>query len=126
MLLIAAGIAFSFCPTGGGVNCVVDGDTIWFRGEKIRILNIDAPETHRPKCPSERALGDRATDRLFQLINGKRITLVRDGRDKDRNGRLLRRVEANGRDVGERLVKEGLARRWEGKRRPWCSGQAGH
>lgn len=121
MLAFIAATVFTLCPTGGGVNCVVDGDTIWFRGEKIRILNIDAPETHQPKCPSERALGDRATDRLFQLINGKRITLVRDGRDKDRNGRLLRRVEVNGRDVGERLVKEGLARRWEGKRRPWCN-----
>lgn len=120
MTVAIAAVLFTLCPTDGGFNCVVDGDTLWLRGEKVRILNIDAPETHQPKCPSERALGDRATSRLFELVNGKRILLVRQGRNKDRNGRLLRRVEANGRDVGERLIKEGLARRWDGKRRPWC------
>ena len=24
---------FGFCHTGGGRNCVVDGDTFWFEGE---------------------------------------------------------------------------------------------
>ena len=50
------------CFTGGGYNCVVDGDTIWLHGEKIRIADIDAPETHDPRCSSEKELGDRATD----------------------------------------------------------------
>lgn len=119
--IVAFGVTtFTLCHTGGGFNCIVDGDTLWLRGEKVRILNIDAPETHQPKCTSERALGDRASNRLFELVNGKRILLVRQGRNKDRNGRLLRRVEANGRDVGERLIREGLARRWDGKRHSWC------
>ena len=44
---------FTFCHTGGGTNCVVDGDTLWMDGVKIRISDIDAPETHTPKCPEE-------------------------------------------------------------------------
>jgi hypothetical protein len=33
---------FGFCHTGGGTNCVVDGDTIWLDGIKIRVADIDA------------------------------------------------------------------------------------
>lgn len=61
--------AFTFCHTGGGQNCVVDADTIWLNGEKIRIADIDAPETHQPKCPSEAELGRRATVRMHALLN---------------------------------------------------------
>src|SRR3954462_5925571 len=28
---------FGLCHTGGGTNCVVDGDTVWIGGEKIRV-----------------------------------------------------------------------------------------
>jgi endonuclease YncB( thermonuclease family) len=55
---------FTLCETGGGVNCVVDGDTIWIDGEKIRVADIDAPETHAPRCRAEAELGRRATLRL--------------------------------------------------------------
>jgi endonuclease YncB( thermonuclease family) len=75
---------FSMCFTGGGYNCVVDGDTIWLQGEKIRIADIDAPETHQPRCSSEKALGDRATDRLQQLLNRGTVTLQSVDRDRDR------------------------------------------
>ena len=38
---------FGFCPSGGGTDCVVDGDTLWFAGEKYRIADIDTPEMVR-------------------------------------------------------------------------------
>ena len=47
---------FGFCHTGGGYNCVVDGDTIWIEGQDIRIADIDAPETHEYDCASEKEL----------------------------------------------------------------------
>ena len=47
---------------------MVDGDTIWLQGTKIRIADIDTPETHQPRCASEKALGDKATQRLQQLL----------------------------------------------------------
>lgn len=112
--------SFGFCHTGGGVNCVVDGDTIWLGGEKIRVADIDAPETHDARCASEQALGDQATRRLRQLLGGGAVTLRRIDRDRDQYGRKLRIVLVDGRSVGEALVDEGLARRYAGGRRPWC------
>jgi endonuclease YncB( thermonuclease family) len=38
---------------------VIDGDTIRYGGAKIRLEDIDTPETHEPRCASEAALGRR-------------------------------------------------------------------
>jgi endonuclease YncB( thermonuclease family) len=108
------------CFIGGGYNCVVDGDTIWLRGEKIRVADIDAPETHDPRCQSEKELGDRAAHRLRELLNSGTISLQSIDRDHDTYGRKLRIVVVNGESAGATLVKEGLARWYTGARRPWC------
>jgi micrococcal nuclease len=112
--------SFGICHTGGGTNCVVDGDTLWLGGEKIRVADIDAPETHPPRCAEEARLGDAATRRLQDLLNGGGVSLQAIGRDEDRFGRKLRIVRVDGTSVGDRLVEEGLARRYDGGRRPWC------
>lgn len=112
--------SFGFCHQGGGSNCVVDGDTFYLGGEKVRIAGIDAPETHPSRCDREEELGSAATMRLQQLLNGGSVRLVPIDRDRDRYGRLLRNVEVNGRDVGETLVAEGIARPYAGGRRSWC------
>ena len=36
------------------------------------------------------------------------------------NGRALRVVTRGGESIGGMLVAEGLARRWDGARHPWC------
>lgn len=113
-------IRFTICHTGGGVNCVVDGDTAWISGVKVRIADIDAPETHPPRCDEEARLGARATERLAELMNMGPFDVVVNGRAEDRYGRQLRELMRNGRSLGGQLVSEGLARRWEGSRRPWC------
>jgi endonuclease YncB( thermonuclease family) len=103
------------------VNCVIDGDTIWYQGEKIRIADINAPETHDPHCTYEAGLGKRATDRMISLLNAGPFQIVSTGdRDEDVYGRKLRIVERNGYSLGQTLVKEGLAERWQGYRRNWC------
>lgn len=112
--------AFGFCHSGGGTDCVVDGDTIRLGGEKIRVADIDAPETHPPRCAEEARLGNQATRRLQQLLNGGTVSLQAIDRDEDRYGRKLRVVLVDGRSVGEALIGEGLARSYEGGRRPWC------
>lgn len=111
---------FGFCHSGGGANCVVDGDTFWFRGEKVRVMDIDAPETHEPRCTEEAALGARATQRLQALMNAGPFSLESGDRDMDRYGRALRVVTRGGQSIGEMLVAEGLAREWDGARHPWC------
>jgi endonuclease YncB( thermonuclease family) len=112
--------SFSLCHTGDRYNCVVDGDTLWVQGVKIRIADIDAPETHDFKCRSEKVLGDRATSRLRELVNSGTVILSSIDRDEDVFGRKLRIVMVDGRSVGDTLVGEGLARWYEGGRRPWC------
>lgn len=114
------GVTFSLCHFGGGTNCVVDGDTIWFQGVKIRIADIDAPETHPPRCEYEADLGDRATQRLRSLLNEGPIDLQSADRDEDQYGRKLRIVTRGGQSLGSMLVAEGLARPWTGHREPWC------
>lgn len=111
---------FTFCHSGGGGNCVVDGDTVWIDGEKIRVADIDAPETHPPRCADEAAKGAAATRRLHALLNQGPFDLVTNGRDRDRYGRALRVIVRNGRSLGDQLVTEGLARQWTGRREPWC------
>ena len=112
---------FANCAGQVQAFCVVDGDTIRFDGKKIRISDIDTPEVFSPKCAAEAALGRRATLRMQELLNQGEVTLVRSGsRDVDRYGRKLRVVERNGQSLGEILVAEGLARRWDGARRSWC------
>ncbi len=112
--------SFGFCHTGGGINCAVDGDTFRIGGTKVRVADIDAPETHPSRCPEEARLGNAATARLQQLLNAGPITLEPADRDTDRYGRKLRIVMRGGKSLGGRLVAEGLARPWIGHREPWC------
>ena len=111
---------FALCHSGGGSNCVVDGDTFWFAGDKYRIADIDTPETHPARCAEEAALGAAATGRLQDWLNAGAFSLESAGRDADLYGRKLRIVTRGGASVGSVLVAEGLARPWEGRRRPWC------
>lgn len=99
---------------------VIDGDTfvIVATGERIRIANIDAPETHPCRCPRECRLGPIATARLDWLLSAPAVTIARSGRD--RFGRSLARVSAGGEDVGELLVAAGNAAPWRGHRHSWC------
>ena len=111
---------FAHCSGPGRVTCVVDGDTIWYRGAKIRLADINAPEVSQPGCAAEAALGVRATRRLTELLNAGPFSLARAGRDVDRYGRLLREVRRRGASLGGTLESEGLAERWQGKRGSWC------
>ena len=85
------------------------------------IADIDAPELSPPRCEAERIKGEAAKSRLQQLLNAGAFSLVSGYRDEDRYGRKLRRVTRSGRSIGETLVEEGLARRWDGSRHPWCN-----
>jgi micrococcal nuclease len=114
------GGSFGFCHEGGGYDCVVDGDTLYYRGTKIRIADIDTPETHEPRCAQEAALGDAATKRLHALVNAGPFSLQKIDREEDVYGRKLRILTRSGESLGETLVDEGLARWYEGGRQPWC------
>ncbi len=114
--------AFTICKGSKRVTCVVDGDTFWLNSEKIRIADIDTPEIGQPKCARELALGEKANMRLRVLLSAGPFEMQSlPGRNIDRYGRSLRILVRNGQSVGDRLVSEGLARTWSGRREPWCN-----
>lgn len=108
---------YPICGSGRRVTCVVDGDTFWLRGEKIRISNIDAPEM-AARCEAELQRAIASTLRLAQLLGTGRLQIRREGNDV--HGRTLATIRIGGQDIGDRLVAEGLARTWSGRREPWC------
>ncbi|WP_298190400.1 thermonuclease family protein [Novosphingobium sp.] len=114
--------AFTRCEGRERVTCIVDGDTFWYRGLKIRIADINAPELGHPSCAYEARLAESATRRLTDLLNAGPFTLAVEGRETDRYGRALRVVLRGGRSLGEVLEREGLAEHWQGRRGDWCAG----
>lgn len=113
-------VTFSICGAGRRTDCVVDGDTFWFRGDKIRVADIDTSELSPPRCQREAELDEAAKRRLQTLLNAGPFTLVAGARDQDPYGRKLRTVSRGGRSIGDTLIAEGLARRWNGPRQSWC------
>ncbi|TXR49443.1 thermonuclease family protein [Phyllobacterium endophyticum] len=103
---------------------VMDGDTILYNREKIRIANIDAPEIGQAKCESELKRGLHAKAALKELLEGKEFQIVRGdpktGRMTDEHGRTLALILVKGRDIGNSLIQRQLARQWTGRRMPWC------
>jgi len=120
VFLAGPALAIEKCGSGKRVTCVVDGDTIWFKGEKIRMMGYDTPEPTTGICggDTERRLAARASKRLVQLLNNNTVTIERDG--KDRYGRSLAVIRVDGRNVGDILIEEGLARSWPDGHEFWC------
>jgi len=103
-------------------NCIVDGDTFWFKGEKVRIADIDAPETPgSDRCKKLRTgknpswcdfeLGLEARDTLQEFLSSGPVVISRQGTDQ--YGRTLATVSVDGNDAGTYLVNQGVARWWQ-------------
>ncbi|MEA3264798.1 MAG: thermonuclease family protein [Pseudomonadota bacterium] len=120
VLALSAAALFTLCSSAPRETCVVDGDTFWLAGEKVRIADINAPETAQAECTSERQRGEAAKLRLLALLNQGPVELLDDPRSRDRYGRRLAVVTRGGASLGSQLVKEGLAEPWRGRRSSWC------
>lgn len=115
---------------------VIDGDTVRQQGITYRLVGLDTPERgDRARCDYERNQAEAATRRLRALISSGRADLTRvacacrPGTEGSKNcnfGRLCGTLTVGGRDVGQILISEGLARAFlcSGtscpKRQPWC------
>lgn len=112
------GLQTNFMPPPAGyfrVVSVADGDTfsVTMDGieEKVRLVGVDTPETHKPGAPPQ-CFGKEATDYTTSLIKHKAVQLKADSRqpNRDKYGRLLRYAYLeNGQELNETLVREGYA-----------------
>ncbi|MDH4121094.1 MAG: thermonuclease family protein [Deltaproteobacteria bacterium] len=113
---------------------VVDGDTIkvnlndpagtlppvFSRELLVRTPGIDTPEIHG-KCPKEKALAQQAKAELERrLSQARKIDLQNPSRDK--YFRLDAVVLADGQNVSDHLIQQGLAVPYDGgtKTKNWC------
>lgn len=88
---------------------VIDGDTIKLEdGRTVRYIGIDTPETVSPSKPVQ-CFGKEASDKNRELVEGKKVRLVKDVSETDKYGRLLRYVFVGDLFVNDYLVREGYA-----------------
>ena len=80
---------------------IVDGDTFRNGRERVRIIGYDAPEMSQPRGPAAKV-------RLTQLMRGGSVTMLRRGKDK--YGRTLAFVYADGKNVAEIMKSEGFVK----------------
>jgi micrococcal nuclease len=115
---------------------VIDGDTITVNGRTIRLVGFIAPETRDAQCKAERNLGDKAANRLRELVlaGGLEYSPVMCPCPATILGNLFCNfvrscgtLKAYGRNVGDILVEEGLAATYSCRnggspraRRLWC------
>ncbi len=111
LLFLAAAILFSLellTPSQGSsqisfVQRVIDGDTVVIAdGSRIRLIGIDAPEKGAP-CFEE---SKRA---LQKMVYGKAVELAFDDEKRDKYGRTLAYIFADGTFVNLSMVERGYA-----------------
>jgi endonuclease YncB( thermonuclease family) len=99
----------AIAPSPAASYRAIDGDSLRNGQGDIRLLGIDAPELSQ-RCQrdgKEWACGRAAHERLKQLVARGPVQCTGQGRD--RYGRTLARCSAGGADLGETMVREGLA-----------------
>ncbi|MGV3576334.1 MAG: thermonuclease family protein [Devosia sp.] len=87
----------------------------------LRLQSYDTPEPYDGICGGEKevALATRASSRLLELLNSNTFAVETFGVDGT-GSRTLATIRIAGRDVGEVLIEEGLARRWPDGDEFWC------
>ena len=116
---------------------VIDGDTIRLDNQSYRLVGIDTPESGpRAKCLAERDKSARATLRVRELVAGGDLKLDRvacacatgtEGTQSCNSGRFCGVLMAAGRNVGQLLINEGLAKKYNcgawycPPKQSWCS-----
>lgn len=121
---------------------VYDGDTIYteftqlpvpLNDIRVRIRDIDAPEMPAPSylttgrlgrasCVQEAELALKAKAAVEDLLSGSNVIQVRNFAWDKFGGRVTANVFVKGKNVGEELIRAGLAVPYDGgtKTHSWC------
>jgi len=96
-----------------GQASVIDGDTLEIGGERIRLWGIDTPESSQ-LCRADDSrvyrCGAKAANELDAFIAGRPVFCT--PLSQDQYGRTVASCSVNGADLGEWLVRNGLALDW--------------
>jgi endonuclease YncB( thermonuclease family) len=96
-----------------GQASIIDGDTLEIHGTRIRLWGMDAPETSQ-LCRGEDSLqyrcGAKAANDLDAFIAGRAVSCIPISLDQ--YGRTVATCSVGGIDLGEWLVRNGLALDW--------------
>ncbi len=92
------------------VTRVLDGDTLVLdNGETVRLIGVDAPETHHPEIPVQR-FGEESTEFLRRFAEGFECTLEYEPSSiRDQYGRLLAYVFVGDRLANAEIIRRGYA-----------------
>jgi endonuclease YncB( thermonuclease family) len=116
--IAVATILLAFCRIAlsddlTGQASVVDGDTLEIHGTRIRLWGIDAPETGQ-LCRGEDSLhyqcGAKSANDLDAFIARRPVACIPISLDRYR--RTVATCSVDGADLGEWLVRNGLALDW--------------
>ena len=111
ILLTASGAAWS--DSFIGQASVIDGDTLEIHGTRIRLWGVDAPESNqlcRGEDSEQYRCGAQAANELDAFIARRPVNCIPIS--LDRYGRTVATCAVDGADLGEWLVKKGLALDW--------------
>ena len=111
--LILAPASATAADNLAGQASVIDGDTLEIHGTRIRLWGIDAPESSQ-LCRGEDSLqyrcGAKAANDLDAFIAGRPVNCLPIS--LDRYGRTVATCSVGGADLGDWLVRSGLALDW--------------
>lgn len=111
LVILAASAFLAMCVATDGDSGVCENLG------RYRIVDIDTPEIVG-RCDYETMLADAARDYAVRFLS-EPVMVTHDGK-RDKYGRLLVTIRRGDRDLSAELIERGLARRWTGRRLPWC------
>jgi endonuclease YncB( thermonuclease family) len=111
LLLLTPGTAYS--EELAGQASIIDGDTLEIHGTRIRLWGVDAPESNQ-LCRGEDSLqyrcGAKAANDLDAFIARRPVNCLPISLDRYR--RTVATCSVGGTDLGDWLVRRGLALDW--------------
>ena len=126
------GEKFAYGPYQARLLRVIDGDTlelevaVWpslVQKIRLRLDGVNTPEKRgKGVSDCEKSQAKKASAFTKKFVKNAQILIIRNIRLGKYAGRVLGKLHADNKDLGQALIKAGLARPYSGgTRKPWCT-----